>query len=200
MWCGQWIRQALQHQIKILKIRRLDLSKELILSMPRLIILQGLGEVPFACMIQYQAYPQRMWNFLRERYGSKTTFARATLHPKLGCMRFIAQSMLENIAEWESYWAQMASMNAKTNEGLLMTVLMEWFGDRIESLYGGVITALLTNEELAWQNFTSRILHKHISLRLAKSPTKKNDEETLITKSKFVRNKRQTYKKDLGHE
>lgn len=59
--------------------------------------------------------------------------------------------------------AQLASTDAHIDEGLLVTMLNESFGDRSKSPFGAAIFVLLTNDDHICEKVTSHLLHKHFS-------------------------------------
>lgn len=68
--------------------------------------------------------------------------------------------MPEYVAKWELCAGQFASMDAPTDEGLLVTMFIESFGDRLKSPYGMNLPEMLTREELTWQAIKLRLLQE----------------------------------------
>lgn len=63
------------------------------------IILQALGNVPFACVMRFQEDPSQMWKFLNDRYSATTTVSKATMHTTLAQMKYTGQLMHIYIAK-----------------------------------------------------------------------------------------------------
>lgn len=98
------------------------------------IILQGFVEVQFECETRYQEDSPQMWSFLHERYISATT-CKATVHAMLAQKKYTGQPMHEYVAKLESCSAHPASLNAGIDEGVLVTMITESFGDCLKSPY-----------------------------------------------------------------
>lgn len=77
--------------------------------------------------------------------------------------------MDEYLSKWEGMSAQLASMGAAIDEGLLTTMLVESFGARSDSEYGGALSALLTKDNLSWNQVSARLLQEYTSARAAGS-------------------------------
>lgn len=87
-----------------------------------------------------------MWKSLHERYLTTTAFSKSTVHTTLSWMGYTGQSKTEYVIKWELHSANLPSMDALMNEGLLVTMLTEFFGDRSRPQYGAALSALLTWE------------------------------------------------------
>lgn len=64
------------------------------------VIIQGLGEVSFARVMQYQEDPRKMFSFLHNRCCAATTFSWVTVHSTLARMRYTGLKMHRYIARW----------------------------------------------------------------------------------------------------
>jgi len=100
------------------------------------IILRSLGPVPFACIMRHQENPRMMWNVLHSRYASGTTFSKASVQTELARTKYTGQSMDVYVAKWEQLASKLDLMNASLDEGLLITMFLESFGNRSKSEYG----------------------------------------------------------------
>ena len=127
------------------------------------VILQGLGEVPFAAVMQYQDDPQKMWNVLHERYAAVSSFSKASIHTSLARLKYGGENMDSYLSKWERYNAQLAAMGSPLDESLLISMFFESFGSRSESRFGGAISAMLTRENVSWQQVCARMLEEHKS-------------------------------------
>lgn len=68
--------------------------------------------------------------------------------------------MQENVARRKQIIAQLASMDASVEEGLLITMFVQSFGDWFNSPFGSALSALLTRGNLTWQLATLRLLQQ----------------------------------------
>lgn len=128
------------------------------------IILRGLSDVPFSVVRRHLKDPTAMWTALHERYASDSTFTKASVQTKLARMRYDEEAMDLYVHEFEMMAAQLESMNAALDEGMLVTMFLESFGLRSASEYGSTIAALQTREDLTWAQASSRMLQEYQSL------------------------------------
>lgn len=61
------------------------------------VILEGLGEVLFTCVMVYQDDLRRMWKFLHQRYSPNFTFSKTAVKSSLAQTKYNGQVMQEYI-------------------------------------------------------------------------------------------------------
>lgn len=120
------------------------------------VILHTLGGVGFACVMSCQEDPLKMWSFMHERYSAKTTFKKVSVHSTLASFKYTGHLMQEYGAKWELCSVQLDFVDAPVDEGLLLTMLVETFGDRVKFPYGAVLSAILT-KDLSCQQPATRL-------------------------------------------
>lgn len=103
------------------------------------IAVQGSGKGPFACVMRYQGESRNMLIFLYQRYCTTNTYSKGTVHSTLELLKYTGQLMHRWFAKWESFSAQLASMVAPTDEGLLVTMITEFLGEDSKLAQGAVI-------------------------------------------------------------
>lgn len=65
------------------------------------VILHGLGEIPFACVMPHQEDPRKMWELLLQRYSARSTISKSTAYSSLAQTGYTGQVMQEYIAQRE---------------------------------------------------------------------------------------------------
>jgi len=133
------------------------------------IILRSLGPVPFASIMKHQENPRMMWSLLHSRYASSTTFSKASVQTKLARTKYAGQAMDVYVPKWEQLSSQLDVMNASIDEGLLITMFLESFGNRSKSDYGSTISALLSKDTLEWHTVSTRLIQEYQSVTLTKT-------------------------------
>lgn len=63
------------------------------------LILQGLEEIPFSCVIAHQDDQRKMWEPLYQRYIASKTFSKAILHSCLARIRYSGQAVKDFFAK-----------------------------------------------------------------------------------------------------
>lgn len=109
-----------------------------------------------------------MWELLYQRYRSSSTFSKSTAHSSSARPRYNEHAMQEYVAKWELMSTQLASLDAPIDEGLLVTMFVEHFGDRSISPIRAALSALLNKYDLTWESATARLLQDHISRQVSK--------------------------------
>lgn len=77
--------------------------------------------------------------------------------------------MKEFVAKWGLLRAQLSSNGASIDEGLMVTIFVESFGDRTKYQFGTAFAALLTRDEVTWQSVTARLLQEYVSQQAMKT-------------------------------
>lgn len=62
------------------------------------LILQGLGDIPFSCVMVYRDDPRKFWKLLHQQYSKILTFTKATVHSSLSRTRYTEQEMRDYLA------------------------------------------------------------------------------------------------------
>ena len=81
--------------------------------------------------------------------------------------------MDEYISEWEMLTTKLTSIGEPMDETTLVTMFLESFGASQHKVYGTVITALQTKDELTWEHATTRLLQEYFS-RIRKQAPNEN--------------------------
>jgi len=158
------------------------------------IILRSLGPVPFAAVMRYQEEPRTMWTLLQARYASDTTFSKASIHTELARMKYQGQTMDVYISKWEQLSAQLDVMKSSLDEGLLITMFFESFGNRRTSDYGSAISAMLTKDSLHWPQVTARMMQEYKSIATIEDGAGGRTDSAYVAKMKCY------YCKKVGHK
>lgn len=111
------------------------------------LILQGLGEVPFAFVMGHQDDPRRMWEFPHQRYSANKTFSKAVLHYSLARTLYADEEMQGYVAMLDQMSAQVVSLDPSFGEGLLVSMLVESFGDRSNLPFGTALSDQPTRDD-----------------------------------------------------
>lgn len=99
-------------------------------------------------VMQNQEDPQRMYRVVHEQYSTTTTFSKVTVPRMSARMNYTAQPMLASVGKEESCSVQLVWMHAPMDSRLLGAMFSESFGECWKSLYGMVLSALLTKDDL----------------------------------------------------
>lgn len=104
-------------------------------------------EVQSASVMAHPDDLQWTWKFLIKLYSASTTFKKALLHSTLMRTQNREQAKKNYVARLEQMSAQLPWMDATIYEGLLVTMLLGTFADRLRSTSG---TALSLSLSLRW--------------------------------------------------
>lgn len=144
-------------------------------------ILQGLGKILFVFIMADQDDPQWKWERLFQSRSANTTFSKATLNLTLARTQHTYQAMNEHVARRKPLSAQLVSMSAPIDEGLLVAMFIESFGDWSNSPFGTTLSALLSRSNHTRQMITSQLLQEFKSQRSTNQMGQTSLDEMLAT-------------------
>lgn len=106
------------------------------------VVLRRQGNIPLAADIKHRSNAKNMWDALRERYAGTNTFSKANIQASIAMVKYTRQRIDEFLVEYEHMAAKLDAMNARMNEGMLITLFFQAFSGNMGSKYAAAIAAL----------------------------------------------------------
>lgn len=113
-----------------------------------------------------------------------------TVNTKVARMKYNSQLMHEFFARWEPCSAQLALMAAPMDQGLLVAMHTESFGNNSKLLYGVNLSVSLKKKGLTWQTIVLRLLQEYNSQKATKSASFPSKESMYVASSSNNKDKR----------